>query len=354
MITLLEHDGVRTLLAPATGPMRAGLVFPGGQVSVTGPEDEIARFLSGHQLVTPTSATLHLRRYGVPLEVTRENTVLWIAGDRVPPGLTLPLPAARRRTSPPVTGMLPPADAPGGYSFAGSLGTVAWQTVVTHSAPAAVLADVLAVMLGRSFPVATSYLPRSDGTAIITVIAAGSHRSTGSDAVLGEFIDVLAQLRVGRLDPADLPLALSHPDRPSASQPDRLPMLAAEMLAGLTPLSADQFQAVTPAAVAAVGMASMRHGLLLTPGDRDASWAGFAPAPLPLPLPPAPLPAGPPRVAPALFTLYIVLTIALTGLLALLFLDGDSHTTFQRALCALAIALTVRGAIRAFHRFRHA
>ncbi|MFD8129317.1 insulinase family protein, partial [Streptomyces mirabilis] len=281
-----EVDGIPTLFAYATGPMRAGLVFRVGVADETlagagithlvehlalhrqgladyhfngatkaafthfhveGAEHEIVAYLDGvctslldlpmERLETEKEilrteeagrepGQLPLWRYGAqgyglvsypewgvrglrPDDVrewagtwfTRDNAVLWIAGERLPAGLSLKLPAGRRRPMPAVTSALPTAPA----YFSDGKGGVLLDAVVTDTTAARLYAGVLERALSRSlrqeggysYTAASDYTSRRDGFATVTAFA--DALPAKQDAVLGGFVDVLAGLQVGRI-----------------------------------------------------------------------------------------------------------------------------------------------------------
>jgi hypothetical protein len=219
---------------------------------------------------------------------TRDNAVLWIAGDAVPAGLNLRLPAGVRRPVPAPSSALPVTPA----YFPGSSRAVAWDTVVPRSTTASVFASVLEREMfrglrqeaGLSYTVQTDYDPRGDGTAVITAVADALPEK--QDAVLGGFVDVLAKMGVGRIEAADVKAvvakrveALDNAEAHAA----RLPAHAFNLLTGWPQQTADELaaelRAVTPDDVARAAGTALRNGLLMTPDGRRAEWAGFAKAP---------------------------------------------------------------------------
>ncbi|MEU4239404.1 insulinase family protein [Actinoplanes sp. NPDC026619] len=217
---------------------------------------------------------------------TRENAVLWVAGDAVPAGLELDLPSGTRQPLPEPSSALPVTPA----CFGGSPGLVAWDTVVPRSAASSVFAEVLERMLfrelrqesGLSYAAQTDYQPTGRDRVVIT--AAADCLPENSGAVLGGMVDVLATLRAGRVDPADVTAVISkrveglrHAEEVAA----RLPGLAVGLLAGRDVLDVDEqiagLTAVTPADVAAVAAGAWANGLIMAPSRAD--WAGFAIAP---------------------------------------------------------------------------
>lgn len=218
---------------------------------------------------------------------TRENAVLWVAGE-IPPGLRLPLPGGRRMPLPQPTSALPATPA----WFVNGPPAVVMDAVVPHSPPAAVFAEVLERALfhdlrqegGLSYAVSTNYDDRGDGWATIT--AGADAHAEKADAVLGGFVDTLARLRVGRIEERDITSYTAklrerarHPDAEAST----LASAAFELLTGRAPRDLaqrlDDMEAVTVAQVHAVARAAVDGALLGVPGGRDADWAGFTAAP---------------------------------------------------------------------------
>jgi zinc protease len=227
-------------------------------------------------------------RTWVARHFTRDNAVLWIAGDSVPAGLSLTLPGGVRRPAPRPSSALPVTPA----YFAGSSRAVAWNTVVPRSSTAEVLSGVLERELfrelrqetGLSYTTQTDYDPRGDGMAVITAVADALPEK--QDAVLGGFIDVLAKLRAGRVEAADVHSVIAkRADALDNAEADvaRLPGYATNLLCG-SPLQtaeelAGELRSVTVDAVTALAGPALDGGLLMTPDGRRADWAGFAKAP---------------------------------------------------------------------------
>ncbi|WP_436523878.1 M16 family metallopeptidase [Actinoplanes sp. HUAS TT8] len=219
---------------------------------------------------------------------TRENAALWIAGPDVPAGLRLALPSGARRPAPRPSSALPVRPA----FFHGPANVVAWNAVVPRRPAASIFTGVLERALfrslrqesGLSYTVQTDYDPRGDGTAVLTALADALPEK--QDAVLGGFVDVLAEARAGRIDPAEVTAVVNQrcEDLTRADEVGaRLPGLAFGLLAGRAPQSVDEvlaeLRAVTPAEVAEVGRLAVEDGLLMTPGRTTADWAGYAAAP---------------------------------------------------------------------------
>ncbi|GII23814.1 insulinase family protein [Planosporangium mesophilum] len=219
---------------------------------------------------------------------TRENAVLWIAGEDVPGGLRLRLPGGVRRPLPAPSSALPVAPA----YFHGPDNVVVFDAVVGRRTAASLFTGVLERELfralrqegGFSYTVGTSYDPRGDGFATITAVADALPEKQG--ATLGGFIDVLAKLRVGRLEQADLNAArtkaeepLSHPEAAAAG----LPSYAVNLLTGYPNKTHDELRAELHAVdlqdLHEVAVEAMGSALLMVPERHSADWAGFTAAP---------------------------------------------------------------------------
>ncbi|SCL38323.1 Predicted Zn-dependent peptidase [Micromonospora rhizosphaerae] len=376
MIRQLDVDGVPTLLAPTSGPLRAGLTFRVGTADETlprrgithllehlalaplgladyhfngatastytsfymqGSEEDVAGFLTAvcrtihdlpmgrlevekeilrtewssrgsapvreipfwrhgardHGLISfaefglPTLTEHDLRQWAARW-FTPENAVLWIAGDRVPAGLRLALPAGVRQPVPAASSALPTTPA----YFANGSRAVVLDSVVRRRSTASVLADVLERELfrslrqedGLSYAIDTSYQPRGDGYATLRALADALPEK--QDAVLGGFIDVLAKLRVGRIEQADLEAAVAKREDALASpevDADRLPTCALNLLTGEPNLTVDELRAelnsVTLADLHQVVQEVTATALLMVPDGHTADWAGFTEAP---------------------------------------------------------------------------
>jgi zinc protease len=233
--------------------------------------------------ITPEDLHAWVARYFV-----RQNCVLWVAGSEVPAGLKLTLPDGVRQPAPAPSSTLPVKPA----YFPGSSGALVWDSVVRRETASEVFAAVLERVMfrslrqeaGLSYTVQTDYQPRDDGSAVITAIADALPDKRG--AVLGGFVDVLAAMRVGRIDPADVRTVLNqHVSalEQAEEQGDRLPVLAFKLLGGWPLQSLEEELAetrgVTHADVVRVAAAAYADGLLMTPDDSAAEWAGYVAAP---------------------------------------------------------------------------
>ncbi|WP_436530584.1 M16 family metallopeptidase [Actinoplanes sp. HUAS TT8] len=374
MMSMYDVDGVPTLHSPATGPMRAGLVFRvgfadeplarhgithllehlalhslgmaeyhfNGETGVehtgfhlTGSPSEVATFL------TRVSAALHdLPMHRLPIEkdvlraeasarggtdpmplwrhgavghgtvsypewglpaiteddlrawaaryFTRDNAVLWVTGEQIPAGLRLTLPPGRREPSPAPASALPVTPA----WFRGGPGVVAWDALVARGAATEVFADLLERAMfrelrqesGLSYTAGARWRPIGRDRALVVAFADALPEKQG--AVLGGFVDVLARLRAGIVDPDDLATVVRRRGQAlweAEQSGDRLAGVARDYLAGLPVRSAEAefraYEAVTVTEIAAVAAAASAAGLLMAPSGTYGDWAGFTPAP---------------------------------------------------------------------------
>ncbi|WP_432834271.1 M16 family metallopeptidase [Dactylosporangium sp. CA-092794] len=220
---------------------------------------------------------------------TRQNAVLWVAGERVPPALKLALPEGVRRPVPAPTSALRGTPA----FFGGDGPNVAYDGIVRRSVAGSALAGVLERELyrslrqedGNSYTAAAAYEPRGDGYASVTVVADAVPDK--EDAVLGGFVDVLAKLRAGRIEPADLDAVKAKAEdamRDPSAAVGRLPAQAMDLLVGAPLRALDDVRAellgLTVADVHATALEMLGTGLLRVPGGHEARWAGFEPAPM--------------------------------------------------------------------------
>lgn len=219
---------------------------------------------------------------------TRENAVLWIAGDRVPEGLRLGLPTGSRQPVPVASSALPRTPA----YFVHGARAVVLDAVVRRRTAAGVFADVwerelfraLRQEAGLSYTTTTAYDPRGDGYATLRALA--DALAEKQDAVLGGFVDVLAKLRVGRIDQADLDAVVAkRQDVLGTVEVDaaRLPSYAFNVLTGQPNLTIDEYRAelktVTVADLHEVAQEVCASALLMVPDGTRADWAGFTAAP---------------------------------------------------------------------------
>ncbi|MFF0721978.1 M16 family metallopeptidase [Micromonospora sp. NPDC003816] len=219
---------------------------------------------------------------------TRENAVLWIAGGSVPDKLTLKLPSGTRQPVPAASSALPATPA---YFVRGNQAVVL-DAVVRRGHAAGLFADVLERELfralrqdaGLSYTIAGGYEPRGDGHAVLRALA--DALAEKQDAVLGGFVDVLATLRVGRIDQADLDAAVAKRiEMLATAEADaaRLTGYAFNLLTGEPNLSLDEhraaLRAVTVADLHEVAHEVHASALLMVPEGTRADWAGFVAAP---------------------------------------------------------------------------
>ncbi|MEU8661408.1 insulinase family protein [Actinoplanes philippinensis] len=217
---------------------------------------------------------------------TRDNAVLWIAGDHVPAGLRLPLPAGRREPLPTPSNALPVTPA----FFRGSPGVVAWNATVPRNPASQVFADLLEREMyralrqeaGLSYTAGASY--RESGTDAAMVVAVADALPEKQEAVFGGLVDVLTTLQVGRIDQADLAIVVRQRGETlwnADQQGTRVAGEAAALLAGRRVRQVEdeiaEIMAVTVGDVTAVAGTARDSGLLMAPKGVDARWAGFQP-----------------------------------------------------------------------------
>lgn len=237
----------------------------------------------GLSMITPDELRAWAAAY-----FTRDNAVLWIAGRDVPAGLTLRLPGGSRRPVPPASSTLPVTPA----YFSGDSQAVAMDAVVRSRTAASVFTGVLERELfrglrqegGLSYIASADYNPRGDGHAVITALADSLPEK--QEAVLGGFIDVLAKLRVGRIEQADIDAVVTRKagaldnDESAAA---RLPSHAFALLTGNPDPSdeelAVELKGVTAGDVHQVALEALGSALLMVPDGLSADWAGFTQAP---------------------------------------------------------------------------
>ncbi|MFD7786644.1 M16 family metallopeptidase [Streptomyces nojiriensis] len=374
-VTTTTVDGVRTLLAPRSGPVTAGLLFRVGRAdetlatsgithlvehlalhrhglsdlhyngataaaytlfAVTGTAADVVEYLNGvcaalrdlpverletEKEILRTEAAgrgrgpghgMDLWRYGarsyglvdyaetglpaITAEDVRDwartrftagNAVLWMTSDTLPEGLDLTLPAGEWLSAPEPTSALPATPA----HFHGDAGGVVLTSVLPRSTAARLFAEVLGKELfrelrqkgGYSYTAAAEYHPRDTGHA--TVIAYADALPAKQDALVGAFVDVLAKLRAGRIEQADLDSV-----RASALAQFDSPELAAAMLPGtamdllmrhghLAVAGARaEIEAVTVEDLHRVARELWADALVQVPG-RGVDWAGLTAAP---------------------------------------------------------------------------
>ncbi|MFJ2739079.1 insulinase family protein [Streptomyces sp. NPDC087440] len=246
----------------------------------------------GHGLLSyPEHGLWHLGpdhvRHWAQTRFTRENAVLWITSDTLPPGLDLTLPSGPPHPMPQVHSALPKTPA----YFRGDSGVVVMDAVVRRSTAAGLFADVLGRELfrdlrqegGYSYTATADYSPRDAEFATITALADTLPQK--QDAVVGGFVDVLAKLRAGHISQADLDAVraaklrqFETPDLAAAMLPAHaLSLLTGHRRASVAELTAE-LHATTLADLHAVAREVSANALLQVP-SRGADWAGFTEAP---------------------------------------------------------------------------
>ncbi|MER5731353.1 insulinase family protein [Streptomyces sp. NPDC002138] len=246
----------------------------------------------GHGLVSYAEAglpriTAHAVREWARTRFTTENAVLWITSDTVPEGLDLTLPAGAWQELPEVTSALPVTPA----YYPGEEGGAVLSSVLPRSTGAVLFAEVLGKELfrelrqkgGYSYTAGADYEPRDTDTA--TIVAYADALPQKRDAMVGAFIDVLAKLRAGRIEQADLDSV-----RASALARFDVPELAAQLLPGHAMnlllrhrnLTRDQaraeIEAVTVEVLHGIAREVWANALMQVPG-RGVDWAGLTEAP---------------------------------------------------------------------------
>jgi Peptidase M16 inactive domain len=218
---------------------------------------------------------------------TRENAVLWIAGDGVPDGLRLELPSGRRNPLPEVTSALPKT--PAWYGAPGDLAVV--NGLVERSTRAMLFTRILSRALyqdlrqrgGLSYQAGAAYLPRDRDHAIIELVADSLPEK--SEAVIGGIVDTLARLRWGAITEAELESARDHM-RDQVADKDWpamvLPGAAINVLIGKENISREQAvtetDALTETDVHEVADEFYASALAQVPA-LGLDWAGFVQAP---------------------------------------------------------------------------
>ncbi|GAA2621994.1 hypothetical protein GCM10010399_61500 [Dactylosporangium fulvum] len=243
--------------------------------------------VSYDELGLPRIAPDDLRRWAETW-FTRQNAVLWVAGGRLPEGLRLPLRDGARRPVPAPSSALPATPA----YFLGDGDAVVFDGIMGRSVTGGVLAGVLERELfrslrqedGNSYTASASYDPRGDGLATVTAFADAAPGKAG--AVLGGFVDVLAKLKVGRIEQADLDAVRAKAEDSldgSAVAVGMLPGHALNLLTGQPILPVEELRselrAVTVADVHSAFLEVYGTGLLQVPDGHGADWAGYVAAP---------------------------------------------------------------------------
>lgn len=218
---------------------------------------------------------------------TRGNAALWITTGEIPDGLDLTLPDGPRYPVPVYRDVLSHKPA----YYRGAAGGVLVNALVERSVAATVFTRVAAKALfralrqegGYSYTADCQYEPLDAQRARITVFADALEAQQA--AVVGGVVDVLAALRAGVIDDADLAGARDAiarlSDTPSLGAL-LLPGTALDLLRGADILSSrarrDALEAVTTADLAAIARTVWDDAIAQIP-EGDLEWAGFAPAP---------------------------------------------------------------------------
>jgi zinc protease len=199
----------------------------------------------------------------------------------LPPGARSPIPAR-----PPVLARTP-------AWFAQGSGEVAFSAVVRQGAAAQIFAKVLERELfralrqegGYSYQATTSYQLRGGGFAEIVGLADALPDKQA--AVVGGIIDVLAQVKAGRIDPRDVETVRGQAESAlygADADVARLPHHAARLLSGQPVRTPEEriaeLRSVSVADVHAVAVEACGSVLLRVPSGRSADWAGYTEVPL--------------------------------------------------------------------------
>ncbi|TXK17276.1 pitrilysin family protein [Homoserinibacter sp. GY 40078] len=217
---------------------------------------------------------------------TRDNAVLWITGDSIPEGLDLRLPSGSWRPILPENEVLAlPAWIKGGD------GLIGIDVVVPHSPRSVLFAYLLRATLfrvlrvegGLSYSIDVQIEQCGPDEIRVTIVADALPEQQA--AVVGEIVDTLAALRVGRIDDHDLDVARATmldtmDDR--IPSPSLLATVAHAFLSGRSVVDADDrrrlIEEVTLDQLREQVDAYWEAALWRIPSG-GVSWAGIAPAP---------------------------------------------------------------------------
>ncbi|MFD3869822.1 M16 family metallopeptidase [Streptomyces sp. NPDC058623] len=218
---------------------------------------------------------------------TAENAVLWMTTDTVPEGLDLTLPTGTWHPAPEPTSALPTTPA----HFVGGDGGMVLTSVIPRSAAGVLFTEVLGKQLfrdlrqkgGYSYTAAADYQPRDADHATVTAYADALPQQ--QDAMVGAFVDVLAALRAGRVEQADLDsvraAALARADVPEpavAALPSRALNLLLRRPTSTFAEARAELEAVTVADIGRVAR-EVWAGALIDVPTRGLEWAGTTAAP---------------------------------------------------------------------------
>ncbi|WP_019634972.1 hypothetical protein [Actinomadura atramentaria] len=216
---------------------------------------------------------------------TRDNAVLVVLGGPPPDGLRLPLPPGERRPLPAARDVLEHAPA---YFHAG-VGGVAVSGVVPRS-PAGVLYEtvldrrlrrVLRRDGGVSYTIEVEYAPRDAAAAHVAAYADGLRES--QEKLIALFLGELDRIATEPPDDAELAEAVAawrtRLDTPDARAARPASAAVSELMG--TPIrtldeTLDEYAAVKPEDVRAIGRALFDSALLMLPGDREPGDGRFS------------------------------------------------------------------------------
>lgn len=219
---------------------------------------------------------------------TRENAVVWFAGDELPDLDALALPRGALRPLPPRKDLVPVY--PGFFNHEPQ--AIGWQGIVPRSTAASLLADVLRRQLfarlrqetGYSYRIDAAYTPLDADRATLTCQA--DVAADTADATFEAFVNTIDQARRGDVDAQTLDAArnqhrqtLTHPDGEALA----LPSVCADVLLGARIDDPDRALRETDhldqASLRQVAEEAMTTALLAVPPGQDATPAGYARVP---------------------------------------------------------------------------
>ncbi|MFE4599873.1 insulinase family protein [Kitasatospora indigofera] len=214
---------------------------------------------------------------------TQGNAALWIAGERIPEGLRLPLYPGPAMPPPPTTAL---PDAPS-YIASGH-GQVVYDTVLPAGPSTSLYCSLLERELfralrhdgGYSYSTTARFTRRGDGWGTLTAHADSQFEH--QEALLGAFVDVLARFEAVGTSRSDLDLVRDLADQflaEPAAEALLLPDHTADLLSGLPLRTVDErraeLSAVTPENIHLTARQGRASALLLVPAGRRAEWAGY-------------------------------------------------------------------------------
>lgn len=218
---------------------------------------------------------------------TAQNAVAWMTVDELPEGLDLRLPQGRAWPIPELADLLTETPA----FFRGAPGGLLLEAIVPATAAGLVFSQVLSRALfrvlrqenGLSYEARCDW-ERLDGShARLTLFADALPEKQA--AVVGEVVDLLAALRVGRVDEADLEAARGSIEelRQASSLGARLlPSTAFKLAAGIDSRGperlAEEFSSVTASDIIDLAQQFSQAALAQIP-EGSLDWAGFTARP---------------------------------------------------------------------------